>query len=198
MSAPAGTGTPVCDGFADPVRDAAFAFRAALDAMARPGRVVEAGAGLAPPEPFPPSAAATILTLVDADAPLWLPEAARGGPAETFLRFHCAAAPVPPEDAAFAFGRWADIAPRLGAFPAGTPERPDRSTTLLLAVDRLEEGEGAVLSGPGIDGTRRLDVALPPDFWAARAAAAFPLGHDVFLCCGARLAALPRTTRAEI
>ncbi len=185
-------------GFADPVRDAAATFRAALEALARPGRIAAVGAGLPPPAPLSPAAAAAILTFVDADAPLWLPAALRGGPAEAFLRFHTGPAPAAPEQAAFAYGRWEDIAPALDALPAGTPEFPHRSATLILEVGRLTAEAGPRLTGPGIATEARLDAGLPAAFWAARAAQPFPLGRDAFLCCADRLAALPRSTRAEV
>ena len=44
-------------GFADPPREAAQAFRAALQALARPGRI-EAVAGAQPPAPASPAAGA--------------------------------------------------------------------------------------------------------------------------------------------
>lgn len=184
-------------GFADPARDSAEAFRAILDAMARPGTVRPLGAALAAPAPLTPAAAAAALTLADADAPLWLPEPFRGGPAEAWLRLHSAAAPAErPEAAAFALGPWPLLAPVAARLPIGTAERPDRSATLILMVETLAQGDGARLSGPGLAAPVRLETGLPPAFWEARAAA-FPLGLDVLLCCGERVAALPRTTRVE-
>ena len=182
-----------------PALDAARDFRALLEAMARPGRVMDLAAGRAPPGPLSPAAAAAALTLSDADAPIWLPEALRGGDAEAFLRFSCSAAPAErPEDAAFALGRWRALASALDRLPRGTAERPDRSATLIVEVDRLEAGRGVRLTGPGIDGETLLEAGLAPDFWTARAADAFPLGLDALLCAGGRIAALPRTTRAEM
>jgi alpha-D-ribose 1-methylphosphonate 5-triphosphate synthase subunit PhnH len=186
-------------GFADPVRGAAESFRALLDAMARPGRIQPAGEGLAPPAPLSPAAAAAALTLIDADAPVWLPPALAGGPAEAFLRFNCSAPPAEtPERAAFALGRWEDVAPALDGLPQGAPDYPDRAATLILEVAALTQEAGPRLTGPGIDGAARLDPGLPPAFWAARARTVFPLGLDVILCAGAALAALPRSTRAEL
>ena len=76
-------------GFADPVAGAQACFRAVLDAMARPGRVREAGADLTPPAPLAPATAAVLLTLVDHDTPVWLDQAAAA--ARAWIAFHCGA-----------------------------------------------------------------------------------------------------------
>ena len=58
-------------GFANAPIDAAKTFRAALSAMARPGRI-EAVSGARPPAPLSPAAGALLLTLVDPEAPVHL------------------------------------------------------------------------------------------------------------------------------
>ncbi len=82
------------------------------------------------------------------------------------------------------------------AFGLGSIEYPDGSTTLVLEVETLTNGDAFRLSGPGIKGSRSLAAApLPPDF-AARIAqnrALFPRGVDLVLTCGRQLAALPRS-----
>jgi alpha-D-ribose 1-methylphosphonate 5-triphosphate synthase subunit PhnH len=186
------------DGFADPARDGARAFRAILDAMARPGRVLAPPAPAAVPPGLSAAAAAVALTLVDGDARLWVPT--RLAPAlEGWLRFWCGTAPESdPARAAFALGRWAELA-GAGPWAQGIPAYPDRSATLIVEVDALEEGAGATLRGPGIETERRLAVrGVDASFWADRAAAraAFPLGTDVILTAGERLAAMPRALRA--
>ena len=81
-------------------------------------------------------------------------------------------------------------------FSQGTAEYPDRSTTLILQAPRLSAGAGLRLVGPGVAGASALDVApLPADFlsqWAANHAR-FPLGIDLILTAGSRLAALSRS-----
>ena len=190
-------------GFADPVIDAAHGFRAILDAMARPGTIHGVGAALDPSAPFERAAAAVLLTLTDHDTPVWLP-ASVGEEARRWLAFH-AGAPVVVERsrAAFAWLPGPEAALPLDGWAIGEPAYPDRSTTLLIEVARLVGGSGVdsgvELSGPGIDGTALLDVTLPDDLLAARAALRplHPLGLDLIVTCGDRLAALPRTTRVR-
>jgi alpha-D-ribose 1-methylphosphonate 5-triphosphate synthase subunit PhnH len=183
-------------GFADPVLDAQAAFRAVLEAMSRPGRVVAAGSALRPPAPLMPAAAAVLLALADADTPLW---SDAGEEAQAWLRFHCgapfvAAAP----EAAFALASGAP--PALEALAAGSDEKPQHGATLVLQVAALDPGSGWRLTGPGIAHEHRLSVGgAPAGFVAAWAAnrARFPRGVDVVLCAGDRLAALPRTVAIE-
>ena len=177
-------------GFADPPVEAARAFRAALDAMARPGTVRRIG-GARPPGPLSPAAGALALALCDADAPVWLAPSLDVEAVRAWLRFHTGAVLVAKREAAFAFGRWDELVP-LGDFATGEPDYPDRSATLVVEVARL--GRDHRLTGPGIEGEAWLGV---PDPAARRAAMRFPLGLDLFLTCGAELAALPRTTRVE-
>jgi alpha-D-ribose 1-methylphosphonate 5-triphosphate synthase subunit PhnH len=186
-------------GFADPVLDSQQTFRAVLDAMAHPGRVVTVAALDAPP-PLQAAAAAVCLTLLDFDTPVWLDPAAATADVVAYLRFHCGAPVVgAPPTARFAVIADPVRMPPLEAFEAGTDERPDLSATIVVQVGSLTEGRGARLTGPGIERHARLEVTGAPALWpAARAnAARFPRGVDVILCAGDRLAALPRTTRVE-
>jgi alpha-D-ribose 1-methylphosphonate 5-triphosphate synthase subunit PhnH len=183
-------------GFADPVLGAQGCFRALLEAMARPGRPQRVAGPATPPLPLGPAAAAALLTLADADTPVWTDA---GAAAEAWLRFH-AGCPLVADPAAAAFLLATGMPPALAALAQGSEEEPHRSATLVLQVAVLQEGIGWRLTGPGIDREHRLRVhGLPADFatqWAANRAG-FPRGVDVVLCAGDWLAALPRTTRIE-
>jgi len=183
-------------GFGDRARDSAVAFRAALDALARPGRIREV-TGTAPPEGLSVAAGALLLTLADAETPLWLPERLREGAVAEWLRFHTNAPQAAgPGQAMFAAGRWEELLP-LEDWPAGEPAYPDRAATLIVEVAALEGGPVLALSGPGIDGWARLAPVLPAG--AAEMlrvnAARFPLGLDFFFAAGRCVAGLPRSTR---
>jgi alpha-D-ribose 1-methylphosphonate 5-triphosphate synthase subunit PhnH len=184
-------------GFADPVLDAQACFRAVLDALARPGRIQRLAGPAEPPAPLGRAAAAVLLTLADADTPIWTDA---GPAAEAWARFH-AGCPVVAAPGAAAFVFATGTPPALAALEAGTDEEPQRAATLVIEVSALTEAPGWRLSGPGIEHVHPLRVAgLPEDFvvqWAANHAR-FPCGIDLLLCCGDRLAALPRSTRLEV
>jgi alpha-D-ribose 1-methylphosphonate 5-triphosphate synthase subunit PhnH len=185
-------------GFLTPVFDAQRVFRALLTALSEPGRILAIPALCAPPQPLDPAAAALVLALCDADTPVWL--APPLGSAGDFIRFETAAPIVAdPQEAQFVVS---DLAhrPPLTTLKQGTPEYPDRASTLLLAVPALEENSGWRLSGPGIPDRRRLSVhGTGADFVAERQAqeSRFPLGVDLVFVARDRLAALPRSTRLE-
>ena len=185
-------------GFDSPVQDAQASFRAVLDAMAHPGRIVRLPRSLPSAPPLGGAATAVALSLCDADTPVWLDAASAG--AADYLAFHCGAPrAATPGAASFVFVADHATMPPLGDFSLGTDEYPERSATLVIEVPSLGAGEGVRLRGPGIAGEARLGVGgLPERFWAERDAIAelFPRGLDVVFACGDTLAALPRSTRA--
>jgi alpha-D-ribose 1-methylphosphonate 5-triphosphate synthase subunit PhnH len=177
-------------GFADASTDAARAFRSVMQAMARPGRI-ETVAGAAPPPPLSVAAGVLLLTLADADTPVFLAGEADRAELRDWLRFHTGAPLCGPASCVFAVGRWEALRP-LETYRIGTPDYPDRSATLIVEMEALE-ARGAGLTGPGISGDAALSLPEPEAFRAN--AARFPLGLDFCFTCGSRLAALPRTTR---
>ena len=185
-------------GFANPVDDAQAAFRAVLDAMARPGRLANFAAPAALPPGLGRAAAALALTLVDMDTPVWLSPAC--APAADWLRFHCSARLAPePGAARFAFAA-AGECPPLAAFDLGTNEYPDQSTTLVLEVPSLAPGGALALRGPGIETARAMTIdGLPDGFWAEWTAnhALFPCGIDILFTSGDQLCGLPRSIAVE-
>jgi alpha-D-ribose 1-methylphosphonate 5-triphosphate synthase subunit PhnH len=177
-------------GFDDAPRAASVAFRALMNVMARPG-TIEPLQGAHPPAPLSVAAGTLVLTLCDPDTPLHLAGAADVQAVRDWVAFHTGAPLVERAQAVFALGTWDGLLP-LEGYLIGTPEYPDRSATLIVEMDRLE-ASGSVLRGPGIRDTAHL--SLPDAAMLARNAALFPLGLDMFFTCGARAAALPRSTR---
>lgn len=184
-------------GFRDPVFDAQAAFRAAMWALARPGRAEALAAGLEPPAPLAPEAAALALALCDYETPVWLDAPLAAVPeVGAFLRFHTGA-PIVADTGMARFALIAD--PRnlidLAAFPQGSPDYPDASVTLILQVERLGTA-GFVLEGPGIRGVAGVGAApLPADFAERLRAnrALFPRGVDLLLAGAGAVVGLPRS-----
>lgn len=178
-------------GFADPARDAAQAFRAVLEAMARPGTIQTVAGGRVPG--LSGAAATVLLTLTDATTPLHLAGGFAADGIRRWIAFHIGAPLVAAGDAAFALGTWDDLQP-VTRFGIGQPSYPDRSATLIVETADLSN-QGPRLTGPGIRDGIRLSLPETDAFRANRAL--FPLGFDTILTCGDRLAALPRTTIVE-
>jgi alpha-D-ribose 1-methylphosphonate 5-triphosphate synthase subunit PhnH len=184
-------------GFDQPVLAAQQVFRALLTALSEPGRVLDLAPACAPPAGLDPAAAAILLALADADTPVWLDAA--WSPAADFVRFHTGAPLVAaPEAASFLLAE-ARHRPALAALEAGSAEYPDRSATLILAVDGFADGPWR-LKGPGIAQTRGFGVAgIDASFaaeWRANHAR-FPQGVDVFFAARTAVAGLPRSTVLE-
>ena len=180
----------------EPAYASQAAFRALMDCMARPGdiRTLE---GVEAPAPFAPAAAALIKSLADYETPLWLDPAFAAAPkVADWIRFHTGAPFVrDPGEAAFALIADARSMPPFAQFAQGTPEYPDRSTTVIVQIDGFA-GTALTLRGPGIKVTREFAASpLPADF-AARMnenRALFPRGVDLVLVAGHDIAALPRS-----
>ena len=179
-------------GFADAPVDAAHAFRAALSAMSRPGRV-EVLDRARPPEPLSAAAGTLILTLCDGETPLYLAGAHDNPAVRDWITFHTGAPFADAADAMFAIGAWDALMP-LAAYATGTPEYPDRAATLIVETGGIRLA-AMRLAGPGIRETIAAD--LPAALLSAPERQGFPLGLDFFFTHGTSLTALPRTTRLE-
>ena len=177
-------------GFASASEDSARIFRAALNAMARPGQI-ETVSGIAPPSPLSAAAGALLLTLADHETPVFLAGAYDCAGLREWLVFHTGVSFASRAEAAFAIGAWSDLAP-IDSYRIGTSEYPDRAVTLIVEMDELFAG-GVLLQGPGIENHASLN--LPDTDILELNAARFPLGIDMFLAAGGKLAAVPRSTR---
>jgi alpha-D-ribose 1-methylphosphonate 5-triphosphate synthase subunit PhnH len=187
-------------GFESPALASQQVFRAALEALARPGRVARVDALLEAPAELEPAACALAIALLDQDTTLWLSPALAAGQAGAYLRFHTGCGLAGYAAAAdFAIVEAHELPP-LDAFASGSEDYPDRSATVIVQVGDLREGEGWMLAGPGIKGSTRIRAGgLPADFplrWKANTAL-FPRGVDLFFTVGRELCGLPRSTRIE-
>ncbi|MEM7722657.1 MAG: phosphonate C-P lyase system protein PhnH [Pseudomonadota bacterium] len=179
-------------GFTNPAQDAARAFRAALDTMARPGHIATV-TGAAAPAPCSIAAAVLLLTLCDDTTPIFLATSHDTGDMRAWITFHTGAPFAAPETAIFAMGTWDALQP-VSRYAIGTSEYPDRAATLTVEMDRLV-ADGATLRGPGIKDRAQLSLPETAAFQTNRRQ--FPLGFDCYFTCGDRLAGLPRSTIVE-
>ena len=185
-------------GLLDGVHDSQQAFRAVLDALARPGQVRRIGPAL-PDVALGGALARLLLSLSDDETPVWWQRADAGLP--HWLRFHTGAGVAERPDAA-SFAVLADMGqmPKLADFASGTAAAPEFSSTLLIELPGLADGPALEWRGPGIRDVQRVGLqGLPDDFWAQWQAnhAAFPQGVDIVFTCGEDALGLPRTTRVR-
>ncbi len=179
-------------GFTEAPLQAAIGFRALLTALSRPGTVMTL-TGAQPVAPLSVAAGVAALVLLDQTTPLHLAGAHDCPALRDWITFHTGAPLVAAEAAMVAIGTWDALMP-VSRFAIGTAEYPDRAATLIVEMPGLAT-EGAMLRGPGIDGTARLSLPEIATFRANRAL--FPLGFDAFFTHGDRLAGLPRSTSVE-
>lgn len=186
-------------GFSEPVFQAQSVFRMLMDAMARPGSVQTITPQIAPPQPLGAAAGAIALSLCDHDTPVWLTAGLSKAGAGEWIGFHTGA-PITREkaEARFAFLQAGAALSSFGLFASGTQEYPDRSTTLVIEVARLDGGPLLALSGPGIRETTVISPrGLPELFlrqWGENRTH-FPRGVDVILTSGRQFLGLPRTCK---
>jgi alpha-D-ribose 1-methylphosphonate 5-triphosphate synthase subunit PhnH len=183
----------------DPVAGAQACFRVALQALARPGRIValppRATAGVqVPPSrnadgraglPMAEATAALLLTLLDAECSVRLLGSLGSDDALAWLRFHTGSrAALPGEASGLTVVRASELqAVHWHTLELGSDEAPQRGATLAIEVPWLcapgEErcvGSGLAattlrLRGPGVDGEQVLAVGgVDAAFWAFRQA----------------------------
>ncbi len=189
--------TTVAPGFMQPVFDAQSTFRSVLSALAEPGNVTPVICGTLPVLPDVSVAAlATMLTLLDSDTSLWLPESANHD-LRAYLTFHTGVRLVAqPIDADFAWGVLRHL-PTLSAFHAGTMESPEHAATVLIDSVEFGRGPNVMLSGPGCDSPRMFAAADSDSLWsdAILQRESFPLGVDLLFFAESNVVGIPRSTR---
>jgi len=190
----------LCDGFSDVTHQSQGVFRQVLMAMAEPGTRHNL-AQLIAPAPLSPAAYQVCLALLDQETPVWLEPDLTSAAAINYLRFHCGCRIASGSNQALFALVTAQGGCSLSAFNQGTFEYPDRSATLIVEVDALEEEGNLTLEGPGIRQQRRVGIAGFDAGWLQQLAenqAGFPCGVDLILTCGNQLMALPRSTRVSL
>ncbi|MDM7849945.1 phosphonate C-P lyase system protein PhnH [Pseudochrobactrum kiredjianiae] len=187
-------------GFADAVYDAQTCFRALMDALANPGIIQSLTAETQPPLPLTPELGAIAQALFDHDTKVWLDSRlAASSAVREWLSFQTGLELVS-EIGEAQFALVSDIAqmPPLDVFAKGTSEYPDRSATIIMALDGFTGTQTLQLQGPGIEHVRDFAPSILPvrfsEQWAANAAL-FPRGVDLVFAASKAVAALPRSTK---
>lgn len=187
--------------FAAAARESQAVFRAAMQALARPGELH----ALPEVAPFAVERARSAFALLAALADHEVCIAVTGGRADDAIAARLATGSrlVEPEVAEYVLALSDDAAlPAL--LDRGTIETPEHGATLICAVEALGDEGTLVLSlqGPGVPGASRARVTgISRETFAARSAAceSYPMGIDMFLvdrrglCIG-----LPRTTVVRV
>lgn len=178
-----------------PAGDSQRIFRAALDALARPGTLhrLPSAAGY-------PAALLPLLALADLSTPACVlaDDGAWSGTVRALT-----SAPVTVLREAWLVAALRPVtAGEFGEIRVGTAAAPEEGALVTLAVDGFPpNGSTCLLAGPGISGRRELRVAgLPAGFTRARhrLTEAFPAGADFLLVApDGTMAGLPRTTLLE-
>ena len=190
--------------FADAVHDSQFCFRRLLKAMSEPGTriTLDRSQGFGT---MPPAAVQVLLTLGDSQTPVWLSPKLNDKPVTDNIAFHIGATVTHQlADAVFAVVGAEDltyIAARFAECYPGNEEYPDQGTTLVIETDSFATGPELTLNGPGIPGTRQVQLGNLDDEILSQLqnnGSRFPMGLDLIFVAGEEVIAIPRSTTVEV
>lgn len=197
----------------DLVHDTQIIYRKLVDAMARPGKIVnifEACNKTTPPDSFSKTMAGLAFLLLDTEVRFFV-QAEEQARIEEYLRMNTFSSLGKMEDADFLFIDRRlfedEIEELMSHVKKGTLQNPHNSATIFIAVDELgsrecgEEEMRLLLQGPGIREKRELLVSGLSEKWLVEREwvnEEYPTGVDlVFVCSNGDIAGLPRTTKIE-
>lgn len=188
-------------GFDSDTFDSQAVFRNVLTAMANPGRIVDMGVDLCPPEVLHQASGVILLTLLDYETPFWC-DLDTASEAARWVTFHTGAPGIQAKkQSAFALYTDYDNLDDPGTFNMGTIASPDCSTTLIVQTRGIDNKGRIRMTGPGIQKECFLKLkGIKEGFLRKRMALSshYPLGVDMIFVCDRVLVAVPRTTRLEI
>jgi len=190
--------------FFDSVHDVQRAFRKLVDAMSRPGLVVDLGEQANKLEPVGPCLSSTLLAaimLMDTEVAFHVCSrhcAETIGLLKELTNAKTAAAGE--ADFVFVLRDSADggLEEAIRRAKSGDLIDPHLSATIIVEVEEVAEDGELRLTGPGIDGERFVRIGAEGDWLAAREEKnrEFPMGVDmIFVDARHRAVCLPRTTQ---
>lgn len=190
----------------DPIHDIQSSYRKLVEAMSRPGRIVDLTEEAGKLEPPADCYASTVLLarmLLDTEVTFAVC-AGRQAPVLQLFSQLTYARETPCERADFIFvlhdAGPADLRQALEAAKIGDLENPHASATVIIETEGLSDNHALKLSGPGIQSFDYAQVGLAADWVGIRAQRniEFPLGIDlIFVDSNHRLLGLPRTIQIE-
>lgn len=187
-------------GFDDPATGSQRTFRAILAAMEHPGQIVTVYEDPDAPDAFNTASAATCLTLLDYETPVWT-DVDWISPAISWLQFDCESSVVTePCMANFAIVTKPASMPDLDYFRVDRYEYHENATTLIIQVDDILPRASDKNSNIYFEKTAQLELKGVPDkFWDRwqYLSGLYPLYIDIFFTCDDVLIALPKINIEE-
>ena len=187
----------------DEIFDAQAHYRLLLDSMARPGKInVMPSLELTTPQGIHAAGALVGFALLNSDVSFYV-DGPSAEDVSLYLLVNTSAKPAEAEAADYVYLNGTAAAEILYRLKTGTLPYPESSATVIVAVEELggETGLALTLSGPGVDGERRLSVAgLDTALLEALVTinVEFPLGIDLVLTDPTgRIACIPRSSRVR-
>ena len=187
----------------DEIFDAQAHYRLLLDSMARPGKInVMPSLELTTPQGIHAAGALVGFALLNSDVSFYV-DGPSAEDVSLYLLVNTSAKPAEAEAADYVYLNGTAAAEILYRLKTGTLPYPESSASVIVAVEELggETGLVLTLSGPGVDGERRLSVAgLDTALLEALVTinAEFPLGIDLVLTDPTgRIACIPRSSRVR-
>ena len=187
-------------GFDDPALASPRTFRAILAAMEHPGQIVTVHENPDAPDAFNSASAATCLTLLDYETPVWT-DVDWMSPAINWLQFDCECSVVTePCMANFAIITKPASMPDLDYFRVDRYEYHKKVTTMIVQADDILPRASNNNSNIYFEKTAQLELKGVPDkFWDRwqDLSGRYPLGIGIFFTCDDVLIALPKINRDE-
>lgn len=184
-------------GLSNPTHDAQQWFRQLLLAMSEPGTCIT-NESISKWGRLSSASVATLLTLCDAQTSVYLSPSMADDKITRSVQFHTQATLSEAKNAQFAFITADEFV--ADTFNQGDETFPEQSTTVVIQLDSLTQGQSLTLSGAGIKTSKNITPLLSPALLRhyLEQSKHYPLGIDTLLVCKHQLLAIPRSTRVTL